>query len=262
MVNLHTVEFDKLPDRIRRNLDPTEKPRISRRFHWAMLLKPVAVVVGGLFVWIALDLALPTTSRRAHLITWGLYAVWAIWTGDAIFGLRKAQTMLSKNRNYLFVVLAVAAGLLYLVSRADRAKTHSISAGGITALVLLGVSLWAFSEIMQWFERFFVLTNKRIVVIEGIFTTTVRSMPVSRLTDMAYRRTALGRTLGYGLLDVESAGQQQALKLIEFVPDPEYVNLQITNLLFGSSAPDPKNIALGGTVHPNGSISIQGQMDG
>jgi membrane protein YdbS with pleckstrin-like domain len=193
--------------------------------------------------------------------------VWLIAVFHAIFGIGKARTMLSKNRTNTVIALAIVVAVGYLVSRLASDKRYG--AGGILLLVLLAVVAWGVYQIAEWADRFFVLTNKRIVVIEGIINTTVRSMPVSRLTDMAYRRTGIGRALGYGLFDVESAGQDQALKIMNFVPNPEFTNLQISNLLFGSKTPDPKNIALSGNIVMNnqtnpatGNMSITGQMDG
>jgi membrane protein YdbS with pleckstrin-like domain len=256
-----TYQLSDLPERIRRNLDPTEKPKVYHRFHWAMMIKPIAVVVIGVFVTIAVDVTLPTDSRNTHALVWALWGVWLLWALDCMFDLRGKRTMLNSNRNLLYFLLVVLALAVFGLVRLD--KDHKFGAGGVLLVVFLAVFLWALNQVAEWSERFFVLTNKRIVVIEGIFTTTVRSMPVSRLTDMAYRRTAMGRALGYGLFDVESAGQEQALKIMNFVRDPETVNLQISSLLFGSRPPDPKKIVLEGTTDPaSNTVIITGQMDG
>lgn len=255
-----TYELADLPDRIRRNLDPTEKPKIYHRFHWATLLKPIAVLIVGIFVSIAVDVVLPTNGRDSHAVVWTLWGLWVIWSADCIFDLRKKRVMLSSKRGYVYAALAVAAIVIFGLARLS--KDHKFGPGGMLLVVLLAVALWAANEFGEWQDRFFVLTNKRIVVIEGIFTTTVRSMPVARLTDMAYRRTALGRILGYGLFDVESAGQDQALKIMNFVRDPENVNLQISSLLFGAApAPKAKKIFLEGNTD-GGPILLSGEMEG
>jgi hypothetical protein len=234
---------------------------IARRFHWATLLQPAALIVVGIFVTIAVDVVLPTNGRNSHAVAWTLWGAWLLWVFHAIFGIGKARTMLSGNRTNTLIALIVIAAVGYLFSRLAADKKYG--SGGILLLVLLAVVAWAVYQIAEWSDRYFVLTNKRIVVIEGIVTTTVRSMPVARLTDMAYRRTGIGRALGYGLFDVESAGQDQALKIMNFVPNPEYTNLQISSLLFGSKPAGPKNIVMNGNVSPStGNVSMTGQMDG
>ena len=256
-----SYEPSQISKNISRHLDSTEKVMIARRFHWATLLLPATLIVLGIFVTIAVDVVLPTNGRNSHALAWGLWGLWLLWVFHAIFGIGKARTMLSGNRTNTLIALVIVAGVGYLLSR--LASDRRYGAGGILLLVLLAVVAWGVYQIAEWSDRYFVLTNKRIVVIEGIVTTTVRSMPVSRLTDMAYRRTGIGRALGYGLFDVESAGQDQALKIMNFVPNPEFTNLQISSLLFGSKTPDPKNIALSGQVNPStGNMSITGQMDG
>lgn len=253
-----TYELADLPDRIRKNLDPTEKPKIYHRFHWATMLKPIAVVVVGIIVSIGVDVVLPTNSRESHAVMWTLWGLWVIWSADCIFDLRKKRVMLSSKRGYIYITLVVAAIIVFGLVRLS--KDHKFGPGGMLLVVLLAVVLWALNEFAEWQDRYFVLTNKRIVVIEGIFTTTVRSMPVSRLTDMAYRRTAMGRALGYGLFDVESAGQDQALKIMNYVRDPENVNLQISNLLFGSAPAKAKKIMLEGQTG-SGPIMLSGEME-
>jgi len=261
-----SIEPAKISPQILAHLDPTEKVMIARRFHWAALLKPIAVVVAGVFVSIAVDLVSetkPTTgnSHEVHGLVWVLWAAWLVWTVDAAFGLGKARVMLNKKRSNQFAALIVLAGIAYVLVRVGEDPRFRV--GGVVLFVLLVVVCWALTQVAEWADRFFVLTNKRIVVIEGIITTTVRSMPASRLTDMAYRRTGFGRALGYGLLDVESAGQDQALKIMNFVPNPENTNLQISNILFGSSPAKAKGIQIEGQVDPgSGRVSLSGQMDG
>ncbi len=57
-------------------------------------------------------------------------------------------------------------------------------------------------------------------------------MPLTRVTDMSFRRSALGRLLGYGEFIVESAGQEQALRTINFLPYPEQLYLEVCGLVF------------------------------
>jgi hypothetical protein len=58
---------------------------------------------------------------------------------------------------------------------------------------------------------------------------------------MSFRRSFPGRLLGYGEFIVESAGQDQALRNVEFIPYPEQLYLLICGMLFPSSAPDAED---------------------
>lgn len=248
------------PAHIAKYLDPDESLVVHRRFHWAVLLQPVSLVVAGVFVTISVDVTQPVHHGLAPGVSWLLWALWILWSIATIWDLGKAMALRKANaRTQLFAAVVVAAIIYALVWLVQHKGV-----GGMLLVVLLVVTAWAVIQIAEWVDRFLVLTNKRIVVIEGIIGTTVRSMPVSRLTDMAYRRTPMGRALRYGLFDVESAGQDQALKLIEYVPDPDFINAQITHLLFKKGPkPDPKNIVINGNVNPaSGNVTLTGQMDG
>ena len=61
-------------------------------------------------------------------------------------------------------------------------------------------------------------------------------MPLSKVTDMSFARAAGGRLLGYGELIFESAGQNQALDHVDFIPYPEQLYLLVCGMLFPSSA--------------------------
>jgi uncharacterized membrane protein YdbT with pleckstrin-like domain len=91
---------------------------------------------------------------------------------------------------------------------------------------------YAYLVLSWWVERI-VVTDKRILMTTGVFTTRVLMMPISKVTDLTYKRTVDGRMLGYGTIIVESAGQIQALNRIEYLPKPEQVYDAISELVFG-----------------------------
>jgi hypothetical protein len=62
----------------------------------------------------------------------------------------------------------------------------------------------------------------------------VLMMPLKKVTDMSFERSALGRLLGYGKFILESAGQDQALTSVDHVPYPEQLYLEICRLIFPS----------------------------
>ena len=51
--------------------------------------------------------------------------------------------------------------------------------------------------------------------------------PLTKVTDMSFRRSSLGRVLGYGEFVLESAGQDQALRVVDHLPCPEQLYLEV-----------------------------------
>lgn len=86
--------------------------------------------------------------------------------------------------------------------------------------------------IYAYLEDYFVVTSQRLLLAEGVFKKTVNMMPLSKVTDMRFERSATGRLLGFGTFIVESAGQEQALHKIDHLPYPEQLYLEVCGLIF------------------------------
>ncbi|EME57452.1 PH domain-containing protein [Amycolatopsis decaplanina] len=87
--------------------------------------------------------------------------------------------------------------------------------------------------VMEWWVERLVVTDKRFVMTTGVYTTKVLMMPITKVTDLTYERSAWGRMMGYGTMVVESAGQIQALNRIDYLPKPEEFYDTISELVFG-----------------------------
>ena len=83
----------------------------------------------------------------------------------------------------------------------------------------------------NWAVDYFVVTTDRVVLITGLLDRKTAMMPLAKVTDMTMEQPLFGRLFGYGVFVIESAGQDQALRTVPFVPDPEYVDLWIVNLI-------------------------------
>jgi membrane protein YdbS with pleckstrin-like domain len=86
--------------------------------------------------------------------------------------------------------------------------------------------------IYTWLEDYFVVTSARLLLSTGVVKKTVNMMPLGKVTDMRFERSAMGRLLGYGTFIVESAGQDQALHNIDHLPYPEQLYLEVCGLIF------------------------------
>jgi len=86
--------------------------------------------------------------------------------------------------------------------------------------------------IYEWLEDYFVVTSARLLLSTGVIKKTVNMMPLGKVTDMRFERSAMGRILGYGTFIVESAGQEQALHTVNHLPYPEQLYLEVCGLIF------------------------------
>lgn len=94
------------------------------------------------------------------------------------------------------------------------------------------VLVWFVWKVAEWSVDYFVITSARLLGTNGLITRQVNMMPLGKVTDMRFERTLLGRLLGYGTFVMESAGQDQALSKIDFIPYPEQLYLEVVGLIF------------------------------
>jgi len=99
-------------------------------------------------------------------------------------------------------------------------------------LALVAVLRFTILTILWWIERI-VITDKRVMLAQGIITHNVGMMPLGKVTDLTFQRTLGGRMFGYGTIVVESAGQIQALNRIDYLPRPEEIYEALSELVFG-----------------------------
>ncbi|WP_238016432.1 PH domain-containing protein [Dactylosporangium sp. AC04546] len=106
----------------------------------------------------------------------------------------------------------------------------------VVLIIWAVVILWCAWRVADWWYDRFILTNKRVMVVSGIFTRNVAMMPLLRVTDMKYVQSLTGRMFGYGHFELESAGQDQALRNIRNLPNPNELYLRIVEEMYEPEA--------------------------
>jgi Bacterial PH domain len=146
-----------------------------------------------------------------------------IATESIIFCLRRHWVIL------LEPALSAFAGLLLVLVAVAKAP-------GTPVKIALGIWLvLVLRFVFHWFERHhevFLATNSRLMLVHGLATRKVDIMPMAKVTDMRYDRSLGGQVFGYGEFILESAGQDQALSRITFIPDPDEHYQEISAVIF------------------------------
>jgi len=122
--------------------------------------------------------------------------------------------------------LLVAAVLSATILRGNSTLTFVV---WIAWIFLFLRMVW---KTVNWAVDFFVVTSQRMLLTSGVLTRKVAMMPLSKVTDMSFRRSFAGKLFGYGEFIVESAGQNQALQNVDHIPYPEQLYLEVCGLLF------------------------------
>ncbi|WP_026930746.1 PH domain-containing protein [Glycomyces tenuis] len=132
-------------------------------------------------------------------------------------------------------IMGFASGLLMKWDSPSRDTGLTITI--IAWLLILGFVGW---KLLDWYMDRFILTNKRIMLIQGVITRSVAMMPLGRVTDMKYAQTPMGRMLNYGEFIIESAGQDQALRNVPHLPNPNELYLQMCEEMYEPEAVDER----------------------
>lgn len=264
MTDFSQTPATEAPGWIKKYLDPSENLVFHARFHPATLLEPISVFILGLVATSYADLAVRSStgkSREILVVVWVVWAAWAlttIWDYKTLTGFYKGSAV---TRLFAFLLTIGFIALFGYIG-----KTRGV--GAVLWFALLLYTLWAFLQVLLYLSHYMVLTNKRLIVLEGIVNREIKSLPLAKLSDMIYQRTAMGHALGYGTFDLQAPGASVNIGRLKYVSKPDNTYLQVSHLLWAaSSPPKPKKIQLGGQVpNPDGQgsrrIDITGEMDG
>jgi uncharacterized membrane protein YdbT with pleckstrin-like domain len=143
-------------------------------------------------------------------------------------------------------VSVISPALMILLGTIAAGILTSEGASAVIWLLWLALFVWQGWKIAIWWRRYFAVTENRLMLITRLIDTDVGMMPLAKVTDMRMRQSTFGRLLGYGEFIVESAGQEQALSRVRYVPYPTQMYQDILSLIF------PKRPAAGGSSGPSG----------
>lgn len=134
----------------------------------------------------------------------------------------------------LLIGTAATFALGYLSGFLARQDVRGLTTAAV--IVWFAVMGWVAWQVGDWYFDRFILTNKRVMVVNGIITRKVGMMPLLRVTDMKYEQSPLGRMLNYGTFVLESAGQDQALREVKHLPNPNELYLRVVEEMYEPQA--------------------------
>jgi uncharacterized membrane protein YdbT with pleckstrin-like domain len=101
-------------------------------------------------------------------------------------------------------------------------------AAAVLAVVLL--MWWLIYPLLRWRTTRYELTTRRMRLRTGVVARNGSDIPLSRITDVSFRKSLLDRLLGCGTLVVESAGEHAEI-ILRQVPHVERVSATLFQLV-------------------------------
>jgi hypothetical protein len=157
-----------------------------------------------------------------------------------LYASRRHVVMLGSSTVTLIVGLALAVALWV---EAPHRPTGNLRELG---LIVAGAAVVYFAwHTWRWWLGRYVVTDKRIIHVEGLLSRRIKSLPLRLVIDTTYHRTLPGRLLGYCDLELNLSGQP-GLRRLTRVPHGDRVYRLILQLLNSNEGARPAVAGPGG----------------
>ncbi|HVY10143.1 MAG TPA: PH domain-containing protein [Mycobacteriales bacterium] len=100
----------------------------------------------------------------------------------------------------------------------------------ILAAALVILVWWSLRPFLVWLTTRYVITDRRVLMRQGVLSRNGRDVPMSRVNDVSFSHTVVERLFGSGTLVIESAGERGQVTLTD-VPHVEAVQREIYQLV-------------------------------
>jgi uncharacterized membrane protein YdbT with pleckstrin-like domain len=127
----------------------------------------------------------------------------------------------------VFVVVAAALVGEVLIPSGKYAAIERLI---VAAVAIVLIMWWLMLPLLRWRTTKYELTTRRMRLRDGVVARNGRDIPLSRITDVSFRKGLLDRMLGCGTLIVESAGEHGEITLTE-IPHVERVQSTLFQLV-------------------------------
>jgi hypothetical protein len=136
------------------------------------------------------------------------------------------------------VVLTSPACLLVADVTAFALGAAGVIPGGAAALAILGALFapscyFLYRSVLTWWHAFFVVTFSRVILINWQQKRPPIIISLTKISDMTFSRTPLGRLIGYGSFELEMSDPREHTLEISYVPYPEQLYLEVAAMIFG-----------------------------
>ncbi len=146
------------------------------------------------------DVAAP--PRRPGLAPASAAAAEMLDGGEIIeLSIRPSPWSIGIRSFYLVFGAVLAMVALSIVIRSGASVWLALALQATLAAVVLRV----FAATMQWASRLYVLTNRRVLCFQGVFSVRYTACPLQQIADVTLRTEGLERTLRLGSLYMHNA---------------------------------------------------------
>lgn len=136
--------------------------------------------------------------------------------------LRRGERVRYIGRQHVFVLISnivtelvligvlIAAGVVSQIAFPDKVLA-GMEVGVLVLMVCVIISLLilgsAVLDYLRWSNAYYIVTDRRVLVLRGIFKTEAVDIPVENISKVECRQSWLGRIFGFGDIEIATAAE-------------------------------------------------------
>lgn len=129
----------------------------------------------------------------------------------------------------LFVPIIILIGIVFVGSWLFFVTDNTILRWAIAIIALVLFVPFVLIAFLRWLTTQYVFTNRRIITRQGIVAKRGRDMPLSKVQNVSFDISVMGRLLNYGALRIDSANAEGDLVIVD-VPHVEEIQREVYRL--------------------------------
>jgi uncharacterized membrane protein YdbT with pleckstrin-like domain len=126
----------------------------------------------------------------------------------------REKIILNTHQHWFILVSAMAVEvivILIIISLAVIAGAYlpefALLIGAIGTILLLLPLSTLVRDVLNWMNRQYIVTNRRVIQISGILNKNVTDSALAKVTDVKMEQSALGRLFDYGDIEILTASE-------------------------------------------------------
>jgi uncharacterized membrane protein YdbT with pleckstrin-like domain len=130
------------------------------------------------------------------------------------------------SRIWLYALLALGALILAAASPFSGPLAPLVAPLALIALIILGGIIAYFY--LQWYNEQYVITNRRVVQIEGVYNKHTSDSSLEKVNDVVMEQSALGRLLDFGNIEIIT-GSDVGVNNLRLIASPVRFKTEMLN---------------------------------
>jgi uncharacterized membrane protein YdbT with pleckstrin-like domain len=117
------------------------------------------------------------------------------------------RILLLTRQHWIKLALPFFAWLLLAILLLAFIKNYKVD-----LIIILLTAIYPMIEYINWKYNLWAVTNMRVVDESGFFTRYSKESPLDKINNVEYDQPILGRILGYGNVDIQTAAEMGETK--------------------------------------------------